>query len=291
MNHKSLFKPKAKGKYRIENRTEAESTVYLYDEIGWFGVLAEDFIKDLNNIASPTINLRVNSPGGSVFDGTAIFNAIKQHKSKVVAYVDGLAASISSVIVMAADEVVMAKNAYLMIHEPWSIAIGTAEDFRKEADLLDKVGGTIAETYMDKSGKKEEEILDLMGAETWFTAKEALENGFIDRIYEDEQPENAKVTLFDLSVFANVPDNLMEKKTPDKRDIEKILKESGLSGKQAKALLSNGYTAAFRDEQVAGQETLKDRDDVEEQRDAETPVVYDRVQELLKKAEQIAPAA
>lgn len=253
--------------------------------------MAEEFVKDLNNIKSPTINLRVNSPGGSVFDGTAIFNAIKQHPSRVIAHIDGLAASISSVIVMAADEIVMAKNAYLMIHEPWSFVIGTADDFRKEANLLDKVGGTISEAYMERSGKEESEILNLMGAETWFTAKEALENKLIDRIHEDDKEGSAKATLFDLTVFANVPETLMEKKQPDKRDIEKILRESGLSNKQAKSLLSNGYTAAFRDEQMAEQETPKDRDDVDEQRDAGIPVVYDRVQELIKKAELIAPAA
>ena len=98
LNNRSLFKPRAKNSYRIENKASAdESTVYIYDEIGWFGILAEQFIKDFNAIKSNTIHVRINSPGGSVFDGSSIYNAIKQHKSTTIVHIDGLAASIASI--------------------------------------------------------------------------------------------------------------------------------------------------------------------------------------------------
>lgn len=241
IQNRSPFKTKAR-KYQVENKTATETTVYVYDEIGWFGIQAEQFVKDLNAISTPTIHLRINSPGGSVFDGTSMYNAIKQHKSKVVVHIDGLAASIASIVALAGDEVRIAENAYLMIHEPWSIAIGDAEDLRKEADLLDKVSGTIAKTYMDKSGKDEEEIKALMKAETWLTGQEALENGFADAVESDTEEENSPSNLFDLSIFNNVPDKFKtEKHFPSEREIESVLRDVGCSVKQAKEILAKGY--------------------------------------------------
>jgi len=260
-----MFRPQAKN-YRIENATSKEATVYLYDEIGWFGIEAEKFVKDLNNIKAETIHLRVNSPGGSVFDGTTIYNAVKQHKSKVIAHVDGLAASIVSVIIMGADEVQMAENAFVMIHEPWSIVMGNAEGMRHEADLLDKVRDTIAKTYMNKSGKDRDEINAMMNAETWLNAQEALEAGFIDSIY-DEKLEKAEVTLFDLSVFNRVPEQLQQSDTmPTARELERVLKQSGCTQKQAKAILAAGYDGLQRDV-VSPSDQPGNQDDV--QRDVE----------------------
>jgi len=292
---RSPFKPRAKSGYKIENKTAAEATVYLYDEIGWFGISAEQFVKDLNAITAKTINIRINSPGGSVFDGTALFNAIKQHKSKTVTHIDGLAASISSVIALASGEVRMAENAFLMIHNPWSIVIGNADTMREEADLLDKVGGTIAKAYMDKTGKDKAEIKDLMAAETWMTAEEALEMGFIDVIEESEKDEEAKATLFDLSVFANVPDSLKESRPiPTARDLEKALRDVGISQKQAKVILAEGLEGYQRDVDNSAEpepEEKKVQRDVESatQRDVEeSKPKKDRTAELLIRAEMIA---
>lgn len=313
LNNRSIFRPKARSHYRVENKaTPNETTVYIYDEIGWFGIEAEQFVKDFNAIKSPTIHVRINSPGGSVFDGTTIYNAIKQHKSKTIIHIDGLAASISSVIAMSADEVRMAENAFLMIHEPFSIMIGTAQDFRDEADLLDKVSGTIAKTYINKSGKKESEIKEMMAAETWMTAKEALDNGFIDVIEEeDEKKDKSQAIMFDLSAYANVPDALKEqKKDFSKRDIEKILTNAGVSQKKAKAILVDGYKEDQRDagslndtqrdvEIPAAKPPATPQRDAEEktdsgdvQRDAEPKPEKkkDRVTELLIRAERIAPS-
>ena len=291
---RSPFKPRALSKYKIENKSEVEATVYIYDEISWFGINAEKFIKDLNDIKSKTINIRFNTPGGSVFDGTAVYNAIKQHNSRTISHIDGLAASIGSVIALASDEVRMAENAFLMIHDPWSIVIGNSDTMREEADLLDKVGGTIAKTYMDKTGKEEKEIKDLMTKETWMTADEALEMGFIDSIDKTKDDEKAKATLFDLSVFANVPDQLKgERQAPTTRDLERILKDAGCSNKQskhivalwdaeiniedAKKIIASGYNEDIQDVQ-------RDVENVA-QRDVEEPKPKkDRTADLLNKA-------
>ena len=292
LQNRSIFQPNMRGAYEIEAKTD-EAVVYLYDEISFWGVSAESFVKDLNAISSGTIHLHVNSPGGAVFDGVSIFNAIKQHKSKVIAHIDGLAASIASVIVMAADEVMMSENAFLMVHEPWSIVAGNSEEMRKEADLLDKVGGTIMKTYTDKSGKDESEIKTLMQAETWMTAQEALDFGFVDSIEisdkdkdKDKKKKKAQATVFDLSAFMNVPEQLKEKKPePTVREAEKALRDVGFNKQQAKAILAEGFSENKRDVEVP--EPIPT---VEAKRDVEPATVKkkDRVSDLLIRAEIVS---
>ena len=240
MNKRSPFKPQAKGNYRVENKTDND-TLYIYDEIGWFGVQAETFVKDLNEIKADPTHIRLNTPGGNVFEGTAIANAIKQHKAKTIIHIDGLAASISSIIAIAGDETIMADNAFFMFHEAWSFVIGNAEGLREEAKLLDKIDGVLAKEYGKKMNKKEDEVKDLMSAETWWTAEEALEMGMIDSIEEDKE-EKASATMFDLSVFANVPDELKDiKKDLNERDLERVLRDAGCSRNQAKEILAKGF--------------------------------------------------
>lgn len=162
-----------------ENGREAE--VSIYDAIGGYEINAKQFVNELNEIQSETIHLRINSPGGSVIDGNAIFNALKRHPAKVIAHIDGLAASMASVIAMAGDEVHMADNALLMIHNPWTISMGDADELRADADLLDKMQASILTAY-GRSQYEAEEIRDLMDKETWFTAQEAFDAGFVDHI-------------------------------------------------------------------------------------------------------------
>lgn len=246
VNNRSLFKPRAKGIYKVDNKAE-EATVYLYDEISWFGIEADKFARDFDAITANTIHLRINSPGGSVFDGTNIANVIRRHKAKIIAHIDGLAASIASVIAMAADEIRMSDNAFMMIHEPWSIVAGSSTMMRDEADLLDKVGIQIAQAYVNKSGKELNDVLDIMAAETWFTAQEALDAGLIDFI-DSSKNTKAKMDMFDLSVFAHVPEKLKEERQlPTATDWERILRDAGCSTKQAKAFISKGLAEAFRD--------------------------------------------
>lgn len=280
--NRSPFKPKAKGGYRIENKAD-EATVYIYDEISWWGISAQKFVEDLDKIEASTIHVRINSPGGAVFDGVAIYNAIKQKKTKKkICHIDGLAASIASIIALGGDEVRMGENAFLMIHEPWSIVIGMADDMRKEADLLDKVSGTLATTYMNKTGKSEAQIKEYMAEETWFTAQEALEAGFIDVIDKDQDESDQVVNTFDLSVFANVPDQLRDrKKEPTVREAERALRDVGYSEKKAKAILAKGLG-----------EDQREVDTEQPQRDvAEAPKAKkDKVSDLLIRAELVAPS-
>lgn len=286
IKNRSLFQAKTP-EYRIENRAD-EATVYLYDEIGDFGISARKFVTDLDGIQAKTIHLRINSPGGSVFDGTTIYNALKQHKARVVAHIDGLAASIASVIAMAADEVRMAKNAFFMIHDPWSIVVGSAEDMRKEADLMDKVRGVIAGVYLDRTGQAEDVILKWMMDETWFTADEAIDAGFITEIY-DTQMDNSALTLFDLSAFSKVPDPLhqdTEDKHINERDLERILRDAGCSRKQAKAIIADGWKPAQRD---ADPVVSTDPEPEKTLRDAAPKPAKGTVEDLLIRAELIAP--
>lgn len=176
--------------------------ISIYDEIGGWGVSAKAFASDLKELKGINdITLRLNSPGGSVFDGMAIFNLLKAHDAQITVYVDGLAASMASVIAMAGDLVVMPENSMMMIHNPWTLAAGDAEELRKNAELLDKIKSAMLSAYANKTGMDENTIAELMDAETWFTGSEAVENGFAD-----ETTEEMKIAAcFDLSKFKNTP--------------------------------------------------------------------------------------
>lgn len=191
--------------YRMEVK-DSVADVYIYDEISWFGVSANEFVKDLEDIKADTIKLHLNTPGGSVFDGIAIYNALKQHDAVVETYIEGLAASSGSIVALAGDKVFMADNAFFMIHEPWTIIAGDSRDLRKTADMLDKISSVMINTYMKASGKDEKEIKAWLEAETWFTAAEAKEAGFIDEI-TDEIEVDAK---HDIGVYDNAPEQLLK---------------------------------------------------------------------------------
>jgi len=239
IQNRSLFRPIHKN-YRIDAKSGKDTTIYLYDEIGMWGISANRFVQDFDKITSKTINLRINSPGGSVFDGMTIFNAIKRHPSTVNVYIDGLAASIASIIALAGDSVMIAETGFYMVHDPWSVVVGSAKDMRKEADLLEKVEGTLVNVYATRSGMDEQQIENIMADETWYTADEAKEAGFIDGIYDADDDQEQIAALFDLSVFNKTPETLMNKKPePSKRDIEKALRDAGLSNNQAKAMVAN----------------------------------------------------
>jgi ATP-dependent Clp endopeptidase proteolytic subunit ClpP len=174
--------------YRIVAKSEDEADVMIYDVVGW-DTTADRFVKDLKAVKAKTINLHLNSPGGAVFEGFAIYNALKQHDAKVITHIDGLAASIASIIAIAGDEVRIARNAYMMIHNPWNICLGDGAEMRKNADLLDKLAGTLAQTYADKTGGDADDMTTMMNEETWFTADEAKAIGLVDVISDAEEPE------------------------------------------------------------------------------------------------------
>jgi ATP-dependent Clp endopeptidase proteolytic subunit ClpP len=179
--------------------------IAIYDEIGAFGMPAKAFLDELKALApAADVMLRINSPGGSVFDGVAIYNALKRHNGRVTVLIDGIAASIASMIAMAGDEVVMPANAMLMLHDPSGLVMGTASDMRSMADALDKMKAGMVGAYRDKSSRDDAEIEALMLAETWLTADEAIDLGLADRI---EEPVRM-AAHFDLSRFQNPPPQL-----------------------------------------------------------------------------------
>ena len=232
--------------------------VLFYDEIGWWGITADDFARELATITTPEILLRVNSPGGEIFDGIAIYNALREHPAKVTTRVDALAASMASLVALAGDTVEMADNAFFMVHNPWSVVIGDSAAMRQEADLLDKLSGSLVSAYVARSGKPEDEVRGLMDAETWMSAAEAVDFGFADAVRdadEDADEPASVAALFDLSVFANLPERLREAEDhePTTRDLERALRDAGLSQIAAKQYISAGREAASqRDAEEAG---------------------------------------
>ena len=197
--------------YAIRARgTGAE--VAIYDEIGAYGVSAKGFLAELGALPEGTpVDLRLNSPGGSVFDAVAIHNALKRHEGTVTVWIDGIAASAASYVAMAGDEIVMPENAFLMIHDPAGLVMGTAEDMRAMAEALDKVKGSLVSGYDAKSGRTPEEVSALMAAETWFDASDAVAQGFADRLIEPVRI----AANFDIGRFRNAPPVLVEQVEAD----------------------------------------------------------------------------
>lgn len=185
---------------RIVAEDEAD-TLFLYDVIDpYWGVSASDFNKALAGMAGKKVTLRVNSPGGDVFDGRAMAAAIAQH-GNVHAVIEGVAASAATYVTAACASVAIAKGAMYMIHNAWTMAYGNKDDLTQTASLLDKIDGTILDDYERKTGQSREQLAAWMNAETWFTADEAVEHGFADSVNETAQAKNT----WDLSAYQNAP--------------------------------------------------------------------------------------
>lgn len=212
-----------------------EATIFLYDMIvdsqeeadWWGGVAPETFVKALNAMDAPTIHLRVKSPGGSVFAARAMEQAIREHGSRIVTHVDGLAASAASFLILPSDEIIMAPGSFLMIHKAWTIAFGNADDFRKSAALLDQIDGSLVKSYATKTGQDPEEIAAMMAAETWIAAERAVELGFANSVAEDTKAK--ALAAWDLSAYQHAPKQLAAAeqnnepepdRRPSKRDVE-----------------------------------------------------------------------
>jgi len=172
---KSWFRMKASG--------DKTADIYIYDEIGYWGVTARQFASNMKALGDlDHINLHIHSPGGDVFDGIAIYNLLNSHTASKTVYIDGLAASMASVIAMVGNPIIMPENAMMMVHKPWGITGGDANDMRDYADLLDKVEAVLIPSYAKKTGKTPDELALMLGEETWMTAQECLEHGFADQI-------------------------------------------------------------------------------------------------------------
>lgn len=192
--------------YSITNEATADGApsrakINIYDAIGgWFGTNAADFVTELDALDVDELEVHVNSPGGAVWDGIAIMNALKAHRARVTVIVDGIAASAASIVAMGGDEVVMAEGSQMMIHRASGGAWGNAAFLRDTAAILDKIDGNLAGIYARRAGGTRESWLELMTAETWYDAAEAVEAGLADRADESLEGVDAEAS-FDLSIF------------------------------------------------------------------------------------------
>ncbi len=171
--------------FSLKAIANGEAELMIYDEIGGWGITASQFASKLKDLGKITkLTARIHSPGGDVFEGMAIYNILKNYPAHKVAHIDGLAASMASVVAMAFDEVIMPENAMMMVHKPWGGTMGDANDMRKYADLLDKVESNLVGAYRDKTGMDDEALHALLAEETWLTGAEAVEQGFADSLSE-----------------------------------------------------------------------------------------------------------
>lgn len=195
---------------------DKKSVVCIYDAIGEFGVSAKSFLNDFRAVKAQEVDVEINSPGGDVFAGIAIFNGMRQSGKKINVKVMGVAASAASLIAMAGDTIEMPENTFMMIHNPWTFAMGSADDMRETADMLDKIGSSLVSTYASRTGKDAEEIKTLLDAETWMTAQEAVDAGFATKVTKavaakaefdaDRVPEHVKAVLATLPDAAPAPE-------------------------------------------------------------------------------------
>lgn len=287
--------------YKFVNKDDS-ADLFLYDEISsWWGISANDFVNDLQQIDAKSLNLYINSPGGSVFEGFAIYSALVRHSekngTKINVVIDGIAASIASVIAMSGDNIAIGEHASTMIHEPWGWTIGTADEMREEADVLDALKDTIIDIYVARTGGDREEITAWVEAETWMKGQVAVDRGFADEIIplkakkKDEEENKARSASVDVdylsSLFPNMPDDVREalakqpeasekdKKLPrTEREFKNFLREHGFSGKQADAIAGQGF---------------KNRSDVRDEPDAlENPTTTDRRDDAEKRDETVS---
>ena len=212
--------------WRIVNEADSDSAeILIYDRIGegWFeddGVSAKSFSRELKGIPNgKPINVRINSMGGNVFDGLAIYNQLAERRESVTVTVDGIAASIASVIALAGSTLVMPENAQLMIHDPSGMVMGDAREMRKMADILDTAKASLVSVYREKTGLPVARIEAMMSDETWMTGQQAVDQGFADEV----SSPMAIAASFDLSCFRRVPEALKGATPPNKKTKNTIM--------------------------------------------------------------------
>lgn len=201
------------GWYTITNRTGPTATIRIYEEIGYWGVTEEDFARELDEVTADNIEVQISSPGGDAFAGIAIYNALRAHPARVTTRVDSMAASAASVIVQAGDHRVMLSASQLMIHDAWGLVIGSADEMRSFADVLDKQSDIIAGIYADRSGKDTTEFRALMADETWLSDQEAIDLGLADELVNPprQAPEDRRKLSEHIDAVVTDADKLTER--------------------------------------------------------------------------------
>jgi ATP-dependent Clp protease protease subunit len=245
------------GRVRVNADTvDGEAEVLIYGDIGygWYdeGITAESISNEISEIDADTINVRINSGGGLVFEGLAIYQTLARHSANIIVHIDGIAASIASVIAMAGDEIRISEGANLMIHKPWSGVWGDATAMRKEADVLDQLEAGLINIYEARSGAKRSDLEAWVGAETWFLGQQAVDAGLADVIVPAKKKKAASSALY--SQFKRTPQNLLASAgAPEIRDFEAFLRDAeGLSQAQAKRIAAS-MPRANRDDSLEPQ--------------------------------------
>ncbi|WP_419900640.1 head maturation protease, ClpP-related [Roseomonas sp. USHLN139] len=188
----ALYEAGPKGKLEVRAaKADQPAEILLYDEIGYWGVTASDFTAALASVGDQPVRVRINSPGGDVFDGLAMYNALLAHKPGVETVVDGLAASMASVIALAGKLTMQSASMY-MIHKAWTITGGNEHDLAQVGGVLAKIDGQLAAVYAARTGKPVDEIVGAMAAETWYTADEAKAAGFAETVIAPPAAEPPK---------------------------------------------------------------------------------------------------
>lgn len=238
------------GHLRLAAEQEKEARLYVYGDIGgWYdAITADSVVRELATLDSETdLHAHINSPGGSVFEGIAIYNAMAMHKGKVFVHIDGIAASIASVIAMAGDEIHIAEAASFMVHSPWTVMAGNAKALRKEADVLDVLEAGLLDIYASRTGADRDALAKWLDEETWFRGQAAVDAGFASAMVPAKKGEDAKKAMLPthlqrsamLPLFKNTPADLMalagDDGVPEVRVLERQMREVlGLSAADAK---------------------------------------------------------
>lgn len=230
------------GSLRVNKVNDDIAEVFVYGDIGgWMdGIGADEFARELKSLKVTEITARINSGGGSVFEGQAIYNSLVNHSAKVNVVIDGIAASIASVIAMAGDNISITEGSHIMVHKPWSMAMGDANSMRKEAEVLDSLESGIIDIYAARTGKSRDQLEKWVANETWFKGASAVDAGFADSVIPAKRKENfAKSNI--LNHYQHLPVDISENlcNTPHIRDVERVLRDvEGFSQSQAKRIIA-----------------------------------------------------
>ena len=224
---KILNLPNRNQPFQIKAKSSTKAEIILYGAIGasWYedSISAKQFSDEMNKLDSSVkeISLRINSPGGDVFDGITIYNRLKQHPARVTAYIDGISASIASIIMLAADEIVMGEGSLILVHLPWTMAAGNRTDFDNTIMRLMDIEEQMISIYAKKTKKSRADIRQMLEAETWLDASQAKEEGFIDTVMSETMPIAA--SILDKSKWINkMPKNIVTDKSQADKTITEL---------------------------------------------------------------------
>lgn len=250
---KSLDKPDW---YEVKAQTGDAVEVFVFDVIGWPFTDVSGLIRSMALEKDKPILARINSPGGDVFDGMSLFNAFANHPGGVTVRIEGLAASMASIVAMGGRKVEAYQNTMLMVHNAWTVAGGDYNLMREVADLTEKISGQMLEIYTGKTKSGKKDMKQMMDDETWLTAKEASEKGFIDTVLTSGKPIKA---AFDLSMYAHVPDGMTDEhegRELTRKETERALRNAGASREYARAMAAKRADASEAELIAVAKKTL-----------------------------------